>query len=86
MLVNNNGAVPSSSLPLPVISYARVDMARRAASVMGASDANVVPVPAATVDRGVASPADISMDSGAIAAATGVTPRSWEEQVRTALA
>jgi hypothetical protein len=28
-------------------------MARRAASVMGAAETNVVPVPAASVDRGV---------------------------------
>lgn len=64
----------------------RVDMARRAASVMCVADTNVVSVPAASVDRGVASPADISMDSTAITATTGVKPRGWEEQVRVALA
>jgi hypothetical protein len=34
----------------------------------------------------VASPADISMDSVALTAATGVVPRCWEEQVKVALA
>lgn len=65
----------------------RVDMARRAASVMGLDDVNVVDTPAAlaAATRGVPSPADISMHSEALSAATGVSPRGWEEQVRVAL-
>lgn len=63
----------------------RVDMARVAARVMGVSDANVRAVPSASVNRGVASPADISMDSAALEKATGVRAMSFEEQMRAAL-
>ena len=42
----------------------RVDMAETVAAVCGLSHEAIVPAPAASVNRGVASPADISMNSG----------------------
>jgi dTDP-4-dehydrorhamnose reductase len=41
----------------------RVDMAIAVAAKRGHAPSLIVPVPAASVDRGVASPSDISMDS-----------------------
>ena len=41
----------------------RVDMAEAVADARGRGRQAILPVPAASVDRGVASPADISMDS-----------------------
>jgi tetrahydromethanopterin S-methyltransferase subunit C len=52
---------------------------------MGWSAQNVVEVSAAGAARGVASPADISMDIGALLAVTGAAPRAFEAQVTAAL-
>ena len=62
-----------------------VDMAKQTAEVLGVSDANVAAVPSASVDRGVKSPADISMLSDKLNSLTGVTPMGWKDQMRLAL-
>jgi nucleoside-diphosphate-sugar epimerase len=50
----------------------RADMARAVAAARGLPEGSIVAAPAASVQRGVASPADISMDSARLAADTGV--------------
>ena len=62
----------------------RVDMAKRAAAALHISDRNVVAARAASADRGVASPLDISMDSSKLERATGVRACGWELQVKRA--
>lgn len=62
----------------------RVDMAKKAADALNYSAKNVVAARAASVDRGVASPADISMDSSKLERATGVRACGWELQVKMA--
>ena len=63
----------------------RVDMARQTAEVLGVSDANVEAVSSASVDRGVISPADISMLSNKLNSLTLVSPMGWKDQMRLAL-
>lgn len=57
----------------------RVDMARAVARVRGLSDAAIVPASAQTVNRGVASPPDISMDSKDTEAALGFAMTKFED-------
>jgi dTDP-4-dehydrorhamnose reductase len=57
----------------------RVGMAAAVAAHLGLPTAGIVPVPAASVARPVASPADISMDSGALEADLGVRLRGMSE-------
>lgn len=52
----------------------RVDMAMAVADARGYDRAAIVPAPAASVDRGVASPADISMDISALQVARKHAP------------
>ncbi|KAG1679980.1 hypothetical protein FOA52_007044 [Chlamydomonas sp. UWO 241] len=52
----------------------RADMACAVAAARGLPGDAIVAAPAASVQRGVASPADISMDSSRLAADTDVTP------------
>lgn len=50
----------------------RVDMAAAVAALRGYDAALILPAPSASVQRGVASPADISMDTALLRAALGV--------------
>lgn len=60
----------------------RVDMARAVARVRGLSDAAILPAPAKSVNRGVASPPDISMDSKDTETALGFEMTKFEDALR----
>lgn len=62
----------------------RVGMAKKTASALGWSDKNILSAPSASVDRGVKSPLDISMDSSKLENATGVRASGWELQTKLA--
>ena len=60
----------------------RVDMARAVARACALSEAAIVEASAATVDRGVASPPDISMDSRPTEEALGFSMARFEDALR----
>ena len=57
-------------------------MARAVARVRGLSDAAILPAPAKSVNRGVASPPDISMDSKDTETALGFEMTKFEDALR----
>ncbi|KZV21823.1 methionine adenosyltransferase 2 subunit beta [Dorcoceras hygrometricum] len=63
----------------------RVQMAEAVANVRGYSTALIKQVSASSVDRGVKSPADISMDITKLIQTLGVTPTSYTEGVTLTL-
>lgn len=63
----------------------RVDFARRVAALVGASDRNIEEVSAASVDRGVASPADISMNSARLFDELKLAPTPFDDGARASL-
>ena len=64
----------------------RVDMALAVAAARGYDAALVLPAPAASVDRGVASPADISMDSSRLWQSLGLQPLALTDALRLTFA
>ena len=60
----------------------RVDMARAVAAARGHDAACILAAPAASVDRGVASPADISMDSSRLEGELGWALTPFEDALR----
>ena len=60
----------------------RVQMAKTAAFALSLSDKNIQSAPSASVNRGVKSPLDISMDSSKLEKATGVRASGWELQTK----
>mmetsp|Transcript_50765 Transcript_50765/g.162509 ORF Transcript_50765/g.162509 Transcript_50765/m.162509 type:complete len:206 (-) Transcript_50765:106-723(-) len=60
----------------------RVDMARAVAAARGHSEAAIQPVPSASVNRGVASPPDISMDVARVQRVLGVRMTPFPEAVK----
>eukprot|EP00271_Cylindrocystis_brebissonii_P016788 TRINITY_DN412_c0_g1_i1.p1 TRINITY_DN412_c0_g1~~TRINITY_DN412_c0_g1_i1.p1 ORF type:complete len:371 (+),score=61.63 TRINITY_DN412_c0_g1_i1:37-1113(+) len=63
----------------------RLQMAEMVAVVRGYSRAPIKAVPAASVNRGVASPPDISMDSSHLTTTLGISLTPFEEAVRQSL-
>ncbi|KAL9142039.1 hypothetical protein ABFS82_14G142600 [Erythranthe guttata] len=63
----------------------RVQMAEAVALVRGYSTSLIKPVPSSSVDRGVKSPSDISMDIGKLIQATGISPTPYTEGVKLTL-
>ncbi|GFP85970.1 methionine adenosyltransferase 2 subunit beta [Phtheirospermum japonicum] len=63
----------------------RVQMAEAVAHVRGYNASLIKPVSASSVDRGVKSPSDISMDITKLIQTTGISPTSYTEGVRLTL-
>ncbi|KAK6142839.1 hypothetical protein DH2020_023187 [Rehmannia glutinosa] len=63
----------------------RVQMAEAVAHVRGYNTSLIKPVSASSVDRGVKSPSDISMDITKLIQTTGISPTSYTEGVRLTL-
>ncbi|CAA0813607.1 NAD(P)-binding Rossmann-fold superfamily protein [Striga hermonthica] len=63
----------------------RVQMAEAVARVRGYSTSLIRPVSASSVDRGVRSPSDISMDIKKLLQTTGISPTPYTEGVRLTL-
>ncbi|KAL6513588.1 hypothetical protein OROGR_021074 [Orobanche gracilis] len=63
----------------------RVQMAQAVAHVRGYSASLIKSVSASTVDRGVKSPSDISMDISKLIQTTGISPTPYTEGVRLTL-
>ncbi|KAE9460127.1 hypothetical protein C3L33_08009, partial [Rhododendron williamsianum] len=74
----------NSSLIKPVLS--RAQMAEAVAQFRGYNSSLIKPVSAASVDRGVKSPADISMDISKVIQTLGISPISFKDGVRLTLA
>lgn len=60
----------------------RVDMAAAVAKVRGYDPALIIPAPSASIDRGVRSPADISMDSAKLWEVVEMRPLKFEDALR----
>ncbi|KAJ6814437.1 putative spore coat polysaccharide biosynthesis protein SpsK isoform X1 [Iris pallida] len=63
----------------------RVQMAEAVADFRGYDHSLIKAVSASSVDRGVVSPADISMDIGRLIQILGITPTSFKDGVRSTL-
>lgn len=63
----------------------RVQMAEAVAYIKGYNTSLIKPVSASSVDRGVKSPADISMDIGKLVQMLGISPISYKDGVQLTL-
>ncbi|CAL1399054.1 unnamed protein product [Linum trigynum] len=63
----------------------RVEMAEVVANVRGYNASLIKPVSASSVDRGVSSPADISMDISNLVQALGIRPTPFQDGVKSTL-
>ncbi|KAL8554315.1 hypothetical protein ACS0TY_002485 [Phlomoides rotata] len=63
----------------------RAQMAEAVAHIRGYSTSLIKPVSASSIDRGVRSPSDISMDISKLVQQTGFSPTSYSEGVRLTL-
>ena len=63
----------------------RADFARRVAAVAGSNGENIEEVSASSVNRGVKSPADISMESKLLFSELGITPTAFDDGVKASI-